>query len=358
MKIKKFIPYIIVIFILIYFISGFFLPYEIDYKVSKHKIHEEYKNGIYKIKIDNNYNYTFFNKRKFGKKIVKSLEFNESDDYKCVYIVNKINQNYPLCKKDNNYYSYELINKDLFEDYKISQNDIIDRTDNIWHSDNISKKEYIAIWNYKGFYLLNNSKLETIDMFKKSAYNCDLCIRKDNKILLPDFDQSYQFNNFKVFNMENGKVSNISSKFDISYDSKYVGTYKNDIYLYDNKYEKVYKINIKKKDVSIVGSEEIGFSEIKNGKMIPVTKNDYISNKINFIESNSYFNVEGNKILLNNKNNFIYTNNAVKYIDQFNDNIYYVYEDSLYKYNFNNGSSILFYNFEFNFNNNIFVYNK
>ena len=154
--------------------------------------------------------------------------------------------------------------------------------------------------------------------------------------------------------MENGKVIEINSEYDISFDSIFIGDYKNKVYLVDKKEKKEYTINIKKEKV-----EQIDFQIIKNNKVEKTTYNKIINNNLNFISNNNHFYLIQNDILYKKINDIkikISDKKVSKIIDYIDGTIYYLSENNLYMYNEYEGEVLLLSNFEWNFNNKNIIY--
>ena len=136
------------------------------------------------------------------------------------------------------------------------------------------------------------------------------------------------------------------------------------MYIFDNKNNKLYEINYKKGNVKLIGDEIKGFFKYEKNRKIKVDITEYTKNKITFFKeeeqkhlniSNNYLSYDLNKDL---KTKYFY-DDKITIVDNYNENIYFLYKDNLYRYN-NNGYSLFAHYFEFNFNKNtlVFVYNK
>ena len=357
----------LLIFLLIVIVKYFYSDYKIEYKVNNYNIKTIYKNKRLYYEISNNnrkYNFDVYQSRKISKQLVKSIETIKGDDIECVYPSIKNIKTYPLCYKNEEYVDYHLIDSDLINEYKpkIYYPDKNDK--NFYYNNNLDSNEYVALWNYKGYIVMNKENYKIIDLFDKDKYDNSLAYIIDNKIIMPNNNQEYEYNSLIVFNIKSQKKEKIELKYNIDYDSYIVGSIDNNLYIFDNKYSVLYEVNIKNEKVNIIGNNEKGFVKYVNGEFIDCSKSEYKINKIKFevtdnsnyeykIDNGLYKTIkENNKIkqkLLNEKVNIIKTNESI---------IYYQYEDYFYKYDPRNGSKEIFYNYELNFNNNntIFIY--
>jgi len=156
-----------------------------------------------------------------------------------------------------------------------------------------------------------------------------------------------------VINIITGKVKEIETNVDISFESIFLGSYKNDIYLLDQKEKKEYKININKRKVELVD-----YQIIKDNKLTKVEYKEILKSldkteeelvKYNIINNNLYRTINKNNIKISNKK----VNKIIKYSY---DTVYYLCNEDLYMYNDNNGEVLLLSNFEWNFNNTNVIY--
>ena len=183
-------------------------------------------------------------------------------------------------------------------------------------------------------------------------------IEIDKYLLFPKYDEEYTFDSFVLMDITTKKTYEIKSNNTISIDSYYAGIYKNNIYLFDNKSENLYKINYKKRDIELVGSNIKGYEKIENNKVVDASLKEYKNDKITFFnKDNSPITIEDNIISYN----YFKLKYAAKAKVVYNNgyDIFYINEDNIYKYSLGETKNILHY-FELNFNtnNNVFIYQK
>ena len=361
---KKKIFIIFLFLVLLVTIKYFSSNYKITYTLDNYKIVTTYKNNRFYINIDNKYSFDIYKKRGVSKFKIKSIKTIESDNLKCIYPVIKGIKTTPLCYYKDEYIDYKLIDDEVLNEYKSEIKD--DSNGNFYFNNNLTNKEHVYLWNYKGFYKMNDEVLKTIDLFNEGKYDNSLMYKLDNKIILPDYNQEYEFNKFYVINMANNKVSIIQTKYQISYNSYIVGNIDKNIYLFDIKGLELYEIDLKRLNIRLIGSEELGYYKYENGNKISVTSNEYKNRSIVYEkEKNSNYNYEiiDNKLYMNhledNLRMKIFDGNNIKIIDEYKNNLYFTSEDKFYKYNPYELIKIFNY-FELNFNENniIYVYNQ
>ena len=119
----------------------------------------------------------------------------------------------------------------------------------------------------------------------------------------------------------------------------------------------------KKNKVKIVGDSFTGVFKYVKNKKVYVKMSEYESEKINFFDKTSnVLNVKGNMLSYKYDEELFtkyFNYEEVNIVDYINDRIYFIYKDNLYNY-YEGKINYLGHYFEFNFNknSNVFVYNK
>ncbi len=321
--------------------------YETKYTINKIDIEEKYdkKNKYYYFKFtyeDKELEYLVKNKYINHRKLINDIKITDKEilelEVKSEYI-----KNIKLCYKDTqiscNY--KEENNQEIISTYQ----DI-----NIYNKD--SK---IYLWNYKGFIDINNQK--TINVLDNEIYNPTLITKINNYLMLPDYDQEYNFNNIIYINSNNNKIKEYKIKYNISFDSYILGINKKSIYLMDKKNYKEYEIVVHKNKIRTIKDKLLINNEWNN------INNEEIVNHEKYFTYDNLFNytLDNNKLYLSylNSNNKILIKENVKDIISTNNNIvYYLIEDTLYKYDIVNGNQkiLKYFDLNFNYKNRIFIF--
>jgi len=361
MKQKEIKLYLFIIVLILFFGIFLFLifksyDYEKSYIINKFKITEKYnkKDKYYTFYIKNeNITYSYLIKSKYFRKkeLINEIKLENNKEEICILPVSEIIEFYPLCSNDDSIYTYNLSNTKKFYSYK-ELNEINKEYNkiNIYNYNDLS----FLIYNYKGFYLINEDKEKNIKLFNNDVYSIDLIYQKENYLIVPNYNQNYYFNKIYIVNIKNGKFDEIEFDYDISFESIFLGDYKNNIYLLDKKEEKEYRINLKKKKIEL-----IDFQILKDNKMIKSSYKDIIKNNLTFPTNNllNYEIIDGTLYLITNNSKIKITNKTVDKIIKNNDeSIYYLSGESLYMYNNLYGEILLLSNFEWNFNNTNIIY--
>ena len=354
--IKKFFWFVVVLsFVVI--IKFFVSDYTIYYDTLDYKVKEVYADGVMYFEVvyeDVVFNYVFYDNRKITKKRVKSIKKEESSGSVCLTPEIKGFDSYTVCSNGDSLASLDVINnKELSNNNK----------NDFYFSDVLDKNEFILIWKYDGFYYLSKDGQKSINIFDKDRYSNDLMFQVDNYLVFPKYGSDYFFSDFVVLDMTDGNYKSISSDYQINYSSQVVGNNKNSIYIFDNKDNKLYEVNYKKRKVKLIGDSIKGYVKFVNGKKKNASLNDYLKDKVTYFEKDkSIINVEGNyfNYVFNENVKFKYFNDSnVRYVNNYEENLYFVSSDNLYKFD-NNKTILLVHYFEFNFNNKdiVYVYNK
>ena len=349
---RRYLILLITIIVLLLILRNITKDYEASYDINKYNVEEIVKDKTITINIKNDgvvYKYLLLSKRKAKRKIVKEIKEEIIDEYTCLTpIIDKIST-YTICYKDGEFVDKDLLVNNL--EYQEISSDI--------KYNELGSEEYMLVWKYDGFYSFNKDEQNTINLLDKNRYSNDLMKQIDKYLLFPKYEEDYTFTDFHLIDMTNLKSYTIKGTNEISYDSYYCGQYKNNIYLFDNKNENLYKINYKKKTYELIGSNLIGYEKLVNGKVKKADLKEYTIDKI------TYFNDEENLISVVDNyieyDNFKYrfATNDIKVIYSNNYDVFYIYKDNIYKYSLNKTKEVLHY-FELNFNsdNTVFIYQK
>lgn len=363
---KKILIYIISISLIIIFVKYYISDYEIKYNLKGYTVMTKYDSDrfYFELKKDIVYNFDLYQNRAMSKLIINKIVEIKGDDFNCVYPMIDDIDTYPLCIKNNEYVDYNLIDSPLLDMYKTEKINIENNNDFVYY-DELDSKTFVALWTYKGFTIMNGSNYKKIELFNKDRYDNTLAHLIDDTLYLPNYNEEHEYSKIITLNITNNKKSEIDLGYKIDYDSYVVGNIKRKLYIFDNKYSVLYEINTKNKKTKIIGNTEQGFVKYEDGKFITCSKTEYKVNKIKYNFNTSIYKYKINngvfKTIKENKN--IVTkirNENVNIIKEYNNDLYYVYEDYLYRYNPYLGSRKVFYNYELTFNkdNTIFIYSK
>ena len=355
----------------IWFIMSLFAAksYSLEYNIKDYKINENYdkENNLYYYEItDNDIRYTFISETDYQKekKLINNIEKYESDGYVCLEVKSSSLKTRPLCSYENKQISFYLVNDELLDEL----NEYYDKPT----EKNITYENYkiyntytnVLIWNYKGFNYLDGGEVEFIKLFNKDIYDIPLATKINNYLVVPDYEQEYEFNRLYLINLDDLKVDTWKMDYTISYDSYILGINDKSIYLVDKKSGIEYELVPHKKKMRILASNNKNGVIYKNGVEEKINIKSLVANNKSFTYKTNYnYVVEDNNLYLyywNNKDKIKVSNNKIRYIVYNNEeNVYYLVDNTLYKYNPLEGETKLveYSEWEFNYQNLIFINN-
>lgn len=356
-KLFLFIITFLLIFIIFLILTFKEYSYEKKYIIDNYSILEKYdkNNKVYTFTIEvKNKKIPYIIKEKYSRKrmLINKINIYEDGEEFCVIPKSNILDFYPMCGNKEEIFTYNLssIKKINYHYKKIPEFNINYKNIKV----NYLNDNSILVYNYKGFYLINEKKQKNISILNKDIYTLDLIYQKDKYLIIPNYNQDYYFNKIFILNILDGKIKEIKFDYDISFDSEFLGHYNNNVYLLDKKEKKEYIINLKKLKVEL-----IDFQVLKNEKIVKTTFNEIINKKLNFFKDNIYnYKIIDNKLFLIINDYKIKLSNLEidKIIKNDNETVYYLSNESLYMYNNTYGEALLLSNFEWNFNNTNVIY--
>ena len=370
---KSAITMIFVFFFLIALINIFTSlktkSYSIEYEIFDYEISENYdeENELYFFEITNNkitQNFVYNSKYQKERKIIKDIKTYKEDEYTCLKIEGTLVKSYPLCSYKNEIIDYHLVPESLKE--KISEffkeppsMERIDGNYTIFNTE-----DELLVWSYKGFKYIKDGRSKMINIFNEDIYEIPLATKINKYIFIPDYEQKYNFNKVYIINLESLKVEEWILKNKISYDSYILGTNHKSIYLIDKKNRIEYELVPEKKKMRIIAKNNNKGTIYKNGIIYKESLKKLVKKEYKFTYKNIYnYSLNDNILYLNYLDSPIKTkisNQKIKTIVSMDeDNVYYLINDTLYRYNLKYGETKIMKYSEWNINykNLIFINN-
>lgn len=359
----------VVLIVLINLIISIFkkYSYSIEYNIGEYSISENYnnENSYYYYTIStSNLVYDFLYESNYLKerKLIKEIKEYTDEDYTCIIIKSNQLDTYPMCSYKKEYIDYHLISDNLkskLSEYYQSSKEIEKTYDNY---NLYNEEENLLIWSYKGFKYIHQGKLTFIKIFNKDIYEIPLATKINNYILIPDYEQEYNFNKVYLINLDTLEVDEWSLKYSISYDSYILGTNDKSLFIIDKKNEKEYELVPHKKKMRIVATSNQQGTIYDENQVSKVSMKKLISKEYSFTYKMLYnYTLKNNYLYLN----YIDSSNVIKISDKKVDyivasskeNIYYLVEDTLYRYNPQYGEVklISYSEWKYNYKNLIFI---
>ena len=235
-------------FLLIYFKKR---SYKLSYEKNGFKIEEEYikEDDKYLLNVTSKNNKYFFiitDKYSKKRKLVNKVKEYKLGSEVCLTITFNNKDILPSCTKDSGAISYHLVSKELKTKIKNSDKYITKTKNKSFDFNNILVKNLnnkkVLVWNYNGFYVLTNSLTKKVNLIKTDVYNPQLIGELDNYLIMPNYDEGYEYKSIKVLDTDDFSIKNLKLNNAISSDSYVLGINDQSIFIYDPKYEKEIEI--------------------------------------------------------------------------------------------------------------------
>lgn len=243
------------------------------FRLSDNEDHYQYKiqgkNHTFHFQVFHN-----FNKMS---RVIEDIAYFQKEDLECILPIFKDGMLLTdiMCYQKERftyYYNLKQTNQELDQfaasiaGYKVSNfipsNDITEIEHLGVYKDNLIKNHYIEVTNYLGIYNVSsnfNSAVYNITPFTKDVYNQKVGVFVDKYYLVADYNQSFEFHKFNVIDFVNLETFTITSNEAISLDSYIQGVVDGKVYVFDKDNQKQYEVNIAKKTVTLVGTQEIKY---------------------------------------------------------------------------------------------------
>lgn len=361
---KKKLRLLLIIFLIITFLILIIFKdnsYSKVYDIDEYKVTEEFndKQSYYYFQIKyNSLDYELLINHKYsGEKLITNITKYSEKEELCLVLELTIGNSTLVCSKDNKLINWNLISDNLKD--KIPSELIKEYSENSYTEkdiaifNNIASKIYI--WNYKGFDIIENGKLKTLNIFDDDVYDTNLIAKVNNYIIIPNYNQKYNFNKIIILNTKTDEIEEWELNYEISYDSYVMGSYENSIYLVDTKNKIQYELVPHKQKARIIATKN-SQGLIYKKEWQKMTVNQMINNKETFTFNIIYnYQIASQKLYLsyiNSPNTIQVTNNQVDKIVAINDNeVYYLSQNKLFYFNIYDGEKLLAQKEEWLFNN-------
>ena len=361
---KKKLRLLLIIFLIITFLILIIFKdnsYSKVYDIDEYKVTEEFndKQSYYYFQIKyNSLDYELLINHKYsGEKLITNITKYSEKEELCLVLELTIGNSTLVCSKDNKLINWNLISDNLKD--KIPSELIKEYSENSYTEkdiaifNNIDSKIYI--WNYKGFDIIENGKLKTLNIFDDDVYDTNLIAKVNNYIIIPNYNQKYNFNKIIILNTKTDEIEEWELNYEISYDSYVMGSYENSIYLVDTKNKIQYELVPHKQKARIIATKN-SQGLIYKKEWQKMTVNQMINNKETFTFNIIYnYQIARQKLYLsyiNSPNTIQVTNNQVDKIVAINDNeVYYLSQNKLFYFNIYDGEKLLAQKEEWLFNN-------
>lgn len=359
-------------------INYFKTSHHVEYDISGYTVEEDYikKSGkdYYLIKASKDGKEYIFNaQNEFNKneKIIKEIIPYDTDDISCATIIYTNNSSStPLCYKDKILHSYISVeNEPGMSEYLKQLNkyaeDKITSSDESYvfayneiYKNNLYKNEDIIMYNYKNIIKINGERTMTFDFSNKDVFKNEYGTLVGKYYVIPKMRNNIEFSHYLIVDLEKETVEEIDLAREVSAkisSQMYVnGIYNSNLYIFDKSNLVQYEINPGKGEIKVVGNKDKKGIVYKNGQEEEIGVYTLNNEKVKFTENyDAYKEIDYDQIFLTS-NGAIYVKDGVFYkvynnylknpiylfeaknvqdIKVKEDNIYYINDQFLYRYN-------------------------
>lgn len=359
-------------------INYFKTSHHVEYDISGYMVEEDYikKSGkdYYLIKASKDGKEYIFNaQNEFNKneKIIKEIIPYDTDDISCATIIYTNNSSStPLCYKDKILHSYISVeNEPGMSEYLKQLNkyaeDKITSSDESYvfayneiYKNNLYKNEDIIMYNYKNIIKINGERTMTFDFSNKDVFKNEYGTLVGKYYVIPKMRNSIEFSHYLIVDIEKETVEEIDLAKEVSAkisSQMYVnGIYNSNLYIFDKSNLVQYEINPDKGEIKVVGNKDKKGIVYKNGQEEEIGVYTLNNEKVKFTENyDAYKEIDYDQIFLTS-NGAVYVKDGVFYkvynnylknpiylfeaknvqdIKVKEDNIYYINDQFLYRYN-------------------------
>ena len=385
----------------VYLQNGHDVKYEIEIDDKVFYIEENYKKNedenryMFYVTTDKNneYIYNIDNKYNKQKKIIKEIKYYEKDGYLCIYPITDFSkEDFEIqCSDGKSTYSYDYVNKKVdissFLNEVKNKNkyknilDVVVKEDNtIYYKNNFYANEYLSLYKYKYVNIFNNNRVSKVVFSETDKYYNDYIVYIDNYILIPLVNEkTNEIIKYISINTLEQRLETIILETTLSSNIYNIGVANKKLYVFDLKNKKEFAIS-PLGGYDVIGTVETGFKIFEDGKWVSKSVTEFTKNRIKIdntpkvnlkyeydyiYESNkSYFIINDNKVYRIYKDNLdgrvlLFELNNYKNLKVTNERVYFIENNTLYRYDQFGIKNLVNYN-EFKYNNqNIYnVYNK
>lgn len=340
--------------------------YTVTYSVNDYEITESYhkEEDYYSFIIKKGETERFaivYNQHFSSKKNIDQITEYQTETESCITISSNKVRIEPLCTKEETQISYHLVSDEMKEKLGVTSETKEDTILTTYNNINVYhyRNHNYYIWNYRGFYHINENTTENIQLFDKDIYNPTLITQVNDTLVIPDYNADYYFDKVILLDMNTGRTTTWTLETSIYFDSAVLGVYQGDLYIIDKHEKTEWQLNIAKQKQERVGTEQKG-GKIYDHEWTNVTMNRLLYQENTFKGTTILeYNIkeDGLYAIFDNHQMKIRESAPSKILSNTDNTVYYLVNDNVYSYNKEEGEKLLLNYFEWNFNseNVIFI---
>lgn len=405
---KKAISFSIVLLLL--FLSYQFLinflknEHHVSYTINKeetYKIEESYyKNNddfyILKVTTKDNNEFIFETNNNFNKQkeIVKDVIDYKKDNVECLLLIfkDKDKRSDPVCRENNILTSYNYVkNKYDFSEFikqipnydlnKYNENSKEREESDIYiYPDYLEEDETVIVYSYKKIGFFNKGDSKYLTFSTNDNYKNILGSLVGKYYVIPFFTSNATITKYIKYDVTSGIHEDIDLTYKLSKQTYINGVYNNKLYIFDKSSLKQYALDPYREELTLIGDENTnGFAYI-NGEQKEISVYDLNNETVKFSDNkDSYSELKYQDIYISSRYAIIFNDgkfykvykdnvsnpillfeeNDAKEIKLNNDSIYYIKDDSIYRYNkYGNVKLVTRNELKYNFENVYDIYIK
>lgn len=340
--------------------------YTVTYSVNDYEITESYhkEEDYYSFIIKKGETERFaivYNQHFSSKKNIDQITEYQTETESCITISSNKVRIEPLCTKEETQISYHLVSDEMKEKLGVTSETKEDTILTTYNNINVYhyRNHNYYIWNYRGFYHINENTTENIQLFDKDIYNPTLITQVNDTLVIPDYNADYYFDKVILLDMNTGRTTTWTLETSIYFDSAVLGVYQGDLYIIDKHEKTEWQLNIAKQKQERAGTEQKG-GKIYDHEWTNVTMNRLLYQENTFKGTTILeYNIkeDGLYAIFDNHQMKIRESAPSKILSNTDNTVYYLVNDNVYSYNKEEGEKLLLNYFEWNFNseNVIFI---
>ena len=153
----------------------------------------------------------------------------------------------------------------------------------IVYPNNIMDNQNITLWQYRGFYRINNVSQKLLSTNNNDQYEPTLTTMVNQYYVVPDYKSKNKFTRLFITNLISGSMATMDLGMEMPYDSFIQGVVGNKIYLIDRGNKIQYAIDIYEKTVKVAGDLTNSTKYYNNGKWDKKSIYEVIDNNLVFV---------------------------------------------------------------------------
>ena len=364
-----FIGMLFLVLLMIYFHNK--KDYQENYSISSYSVLEErhkrenhYDYDFIIEKEKEKYYFSFSSMKKEKKKIIQKIQSYQEDSLTCIVPVIKDNKtSFITCRDKEKAYSRDMLEENesfekILEEAGLSEKEGASSKEYdkiVVYEDNLEDDEIFYIWNYKGVVVVRKNKTHYKQFFENDLYDNVMATATTRYYVLFDNTSVDGIQTIYYYDSKKDKVSSFTPNIVLTKDSYVNGVVGEMIYLTDRKKKLQYTLNMKKKEMDVIGKDNDSYLLIHDNEKEYFTKSDFFmktqvfeNERKNYSDitdsedcvfyNGTYYYLEGNTFYKNREAKVaLFTMDDVVEWNITKDGILLLKEDTLYLYDDLNG---------------------